>query len=168
MNWDQKMIKGKTLVHVDIDPTVIGRTWNSDVPLVGDCAAVLQALLNSNSRLRCAPGFLRTLLGGSKTKDLYFGDQLGPHGVGNPCLRAHKMGKGPAELTELVQHDWVGFAKSLGLEAERVTKPEDLGPAFAKALGSGKAYLLDIRCDKVFTTPVNPYSQAKKEWIDDD
>ena len=32
-------------IHIDIDPSSIGKTVKVDAPLVGDCAVVLQALL---------------------------------------------------------------------------------------------------------------------------
>jgi acetolactate synthase-1/2/3 large subunit len=46
--WDCKMLPGKALVHVDIEPQVIGRTWHTEVPLVGDCGTVLRQLLESD------------------------------------------------------------------------------------------------------------------------
>jgi acetolactate synthase-1/2/3 large subunit len=88
--------------------------------------------------------------------------------LGNVWLRAVKEGPGPAALTEIPLHDWAGFARSLGLAAATVHKPEDLAPAFQKALALGAPYLVDVRCDRRFTTPVTPYSQAKQAWVDDD
>jgi len=88
--------------------------------------------------------------------------------LGNVWLRAIKEGPGPAALTEIPLHDWAGFARSLGLAAATVNKPEELAPAFRKALTSGAPYLVDVRCDRKFTTPVTPYSQAKQAWVDDD
>jgi acetolactate synthase-1/2/3 large subunit len=88
--------------------------------------------------------------------------------LGNVWLRAVKEGPGPAALTEIPLHNWAGFARSLGLAAATVHKPEDLAPAFQKALALGAPYLVDVRCDRRFTTPVTPYSQAKQAWVDDD
>ena len=88
--------------------------------------------------------------------------------LGNVWLRASQEGPGPAGLTELPTHDWAGFARSLGLKAATVTAPADLEPAFQAALAAGAPYLLDVRCDRAFTTPVTPFNQAKKEWVDDD
>jgi acetolactate synthase-1/2/3 large subunit len=88
--------------------------------------------------------------------------------LGNVWLRARKEGPGPMSLTELPLHDWAGFARSLGLQAATVTKPEELAPVLAQALAAGVPFLVDVRCDKAFSTPVTPYSQAKKEWVDGD
>lgn len=87
--------------------------------------------------------------------------------LANVWLRAHGEGPIPGELTSLPTHDWAGFARSLGLQAETVDKPGDLSGAFARAHEANCAYLLDVRCGKEFTTPVTPYSEAKKHWIDD-
>jgi len=88
--------------------------------------------------------------------------------LGNVWLRARQEGPGPMHLTELPVHDWAGFARSLGLQAATVTKPGELAPVFAQALTAKVPFLVDARCDKAFSTPVTPYSQAKKEWVDDD
>ncbi|MGO9579815.1 MAG: thiamine pyrophosphate-dependent enzyme, partial [Desulfobaccales bacterium] len=88
--------------------------------------------------------------------------------LGNVWLRAHREGPGPAALAELPTHDWAGFAHSLGLQAATVMAPAELEPAFQAALAAGAPYLLDVRCDRAFTTPVTPYNQAKKEWVDND
>jgi len=88
--------------------------------------------------------------------------------LGNVWLRARQEGPGPMALTELPVHDWAGFARSLGLKAVTVTRPEELAPAFREALNANAPFLVDARCDKAFPTPVSPFSQAKKEWVDDD
>jgi acetolactate synthase I/II/III large subunit len=88
--------------------------------------------------------------------------------LGNVWLRAVKEGPGPAALTELPVHDWAGFARSLGLQAATVTTPAELAPACQAALDAGSPYLLDVRCDRSFATPVSPYSRAKQEWMDED
>jgi acetolactate synthase I/II/III large subunit len=88
--------------------------------------------------------------------------------LGNIWLRAHELGPGPAALTEIPTHDWAGFARSLGLQSATVKTPQQLALAFGDALEAAAPYLLDIRCDRSFATPVNPFSEAKKEWVDDD
>jgi acetolactate synthase-1/2/3 large subunit len=75
---------------------------------------------------------------------------------------------GPTALTEIPSHDWSGFARSLGLQAATVETPDQLAPAFRAALEAEAPYLLDIRCDRSFATPVSPFDEAKKEWVDDD
>ena len=86
--------------------------------------------------------------------------------LANVWLRAHQGGEVPSELTTLPLHDWAGFARSLGLQATTVERPEELAAAFAEASACPGPYLLDVRCDKRFTTPVTPYSNAKREWSD--
>jgi acetolactate synthase-1/2/3 large subunit len=88
--------------------------------------------------------------------------------LGNVWLRAHQLGPGPAALTEIPTHDWAGFGRSLGLQAATVETPDQLTPAFRVALEAEAPYLLDIRCDRYFATPVSPFDEAKKEWVDDD
>jgi acetolactate synthase I/II/III large subunit len=44
MQWDLSMLPSKALVHVETDPLLIGRTWASDVPLLGDAATFLERL----------------------------------------------------------------------------------------------------------------------------
>jgi acetolactate synthase-1/2/3 large subunit len=88
--------------------------------------------------------------------------------LGNVWLRARQLGPGPAALTEIPTHDWAGFARSLGLQSATIETPDRLGPAFDTALEAEAPYLLDVRCDGSFATPVNPFSEAKKEWVDAD
>ena len=45
--WDRKILPRRSLVHVDLDPKVIGRTWHAEVPLVGDCGEVLRNLMGA-------------------------------------------------------------------------------------------------------------------------
>jgi acetolactate synthase-1/2/3 large subunit len=280
--WDRKMLPARALIHVDLDPKVIGRTWHTEVPLVGDCGQVLRCLLeaepprlaglaatnperriwlerlrssgprhydeeNTNSEavpmhparvlrdLRRVMPRETVLLVDSGAHRAFCGHyweayeprtylsatNLGPMGwaipagigaklarperplvvvtgdgcmmmhgmeiqtasrygipvifvvinngaLGNVWLRASREGPGPAALTELPIHDWAGFARSLGLSAATVTTPGDLEPAFQAALAAGSPYLLDVRCDRTFRTPVTPYSQAKQEWTDNE
>jgi acetolactate synthase I/II/III large subunit len=88
--------------------------------------------------------------------------------LGNVWLRAAKEGPGPAALTEIPVHDFAGFARSLGLQAATVHRPEELQPAFETALAAGAPYLVDVRCDRSCPTPVTPYGRAKQAWVDDD
>ena len=279
--WDRKMLPRSALIHVDLDPKVIGRTWPTEVPLVGDCGQVLRGLLNAEphrlaavahtneerrtwvERLRASgpryydpehaysdavplhPARVIRALRRVVPRDTvlvvdsgahavfcahywdayeprtYLATKLGPMGwaipagigaklarpdrplvvvtgdgcmlmhgmeihtasryqipviflvinnsaLGNVWLRASRQGPGPANLTELPTRDWSGFARSLGLQAATVTAPADLEPAFQAALAAGAPYLLDVRCDRAFSTPVTPYDEAMQEWVDND
>ena len=43
--------------------------------------------------------------------------------------------------------DFVSVAKGFGIEARRIEKPEELGPACNEALASGQPWLLDVLVD---------------------
>lgn len=47
--WDRNMLPGRALVHVDVDPTVLGRTFHTHVPIVGDCRAALALMMEGGS-----------------------------------------------------------------------------------------------------------------------
>jgi acetolactate synthase I/II/III large subunit len=47
MQWDPKMLPSKALIHIEADPLLIGRTWASDVPVVGNAAEALHSLATS-------------------------------------------------------------------------------------------------------------------------
>lgn len=83
---------------------------------------------------------------------------------GNVWLRASKMGQGPADLTSLPDHDWATVAKGLGLNSLTVHEPQELAPAFQQALESNSAFLIDVKADKRFSTPVEPFSESIKSW----
>ena len=44
MQWDPKMLPSKALIHIDSDPLLIGRTWASEVAVVGNAGEALQRL----------------------------------------------------------------------------------------------------------------------------
>jgi acetolactate synthase-1/2/3 large subunit len=44
MQWDPKMLPSKALIHIDVDPLLIGRTWANDVPVVANAREALQRL----------------------------------------------------------------------------------------------------------------------------
>jgi len=80
--------------------------------------------------------------------------------LGNVWLRAHQLGPTPDELTRLPDHDWAGFAQSLGSRAETVRSPGDLAGAFERALQGEGPCLVDVKADKAFTTPVKDWASA--------
>jgi acetolactate synthase-1/2/3 large subunit len=88
--------------------------------------------------------------------------------LGNVYLRAKRMGAGPAALTSLPTHDWAGFARALGAQGATVEAPDQLAPAFEQALAANAPFVVDVRCGKDFPTPVTPWTQAAKEWMDND
>lgn len=280
--WDKKMLPGKALVHVDVDPTVIGRTFHTDVPVVGDCREALALMMEGGSarinRFRAGnqaraawlrqirstgpafydpenresaavplhPARVATALRRALPREAclavdsgahraffahyfraygprtYFtAANLGPMGwaipaavgikaalpdrpvacvtgdgcmlmhgmevataaryglhivfvvinnraLGNVWLRAIQEGEGPGALAELPSHDFAAFGRAMGARGLTVTEPDELEGAFAEALAGQGPCVVDVRCDRRFATPVSPFSQAKKEWVDEE
>jgi pyruvate dehydrogenase (quinone) len=68
-----------------------------------------------------------------------------------------------AESQRLPDVDYAGFANSLGLQGIYVDKPDDLGPAWERALAADRPTLLDVRTDPSIP-PIPPHAtfeQAK-------
>lgn len=278
MQWDPRMLPSKALIHVETDPLIIGRTWPSDVPVVGNPAEVLRRLTGLDdtaaldagradrqafletvraagprifgsedmrsdaapmhparvvSELRAAfpdDGVLCVDSGAHRAWFAEYWDvrqplthfsltNLGPmggaiplgigaklarperplmvatgdgcmlmHGMefhtaaregipmivavmnnrsyGNIYFRASKMGPGPEHLTDIPGIDWVGFARSMGGDGERVDDPADIAAAVGRGLDTGGPYLLDLDVDKTRPTPVAPWRERQKEWED--
>jgi acetolactate synthase-1/2/3 large subunit len=72
---------------------------------------------------------------------------------GNPQLRAKKIGVFEENALKLPVHDWAKVAEGLGVTGITVDQPEDLAPAFKKALALKKPVLIDIRTGN-YPTPV--------------
>ncbi|MCP3802883.1 thiamine pyrophosphate-requiring protein [Allokutzneria sp. A3M-2-11 16] len=72
-------------------------------------------------------------------------------------LRA--MGGAPKfeESQVLPELDYAGLARSLGLEGISVDKPEDVGPAWDRALATDRPIVLDVRCDPE-VPPIPPHA----------
>jgi pyruvate dehydrogenase (quinone) len=75
------------------------------------------------------------------------------------------MGGAPkfVESQALPEVDYAGFAASLGLVSFAVDKPEDIGPAWDRALAADRPAVLDVRCDPNMP-PIPPHAtfeQAK-------
>ncbi len=280
MQWDRRMLPAKALIHIDVDPLVIGRTWASEVPVVGNAGEALRQLaalkepaaLDGGRAMRreflaqiraqgprqynvedtksdavpmhparvvaelrsaypdngvlCvnsgahrawfaeywdvrAPGTHFSLtnfgpMGGAIP--LGIGAKLAQperplmvatgdgcmlmHGMeihtaarekiplvialmnnqsyGNIYYRAAKMGPGPERLTDILGIDWVAFARSMGGDGERIERPGDIAAAVRRALGATGPYLLDLRIDKTYPTPVKVWRERQQEWEDND
>ncbi|HVW44799.1 MAG TPA: thiamine pyrophosphate-requiring protein [Amycolatopsis sp.] len=72
-------------------------------------------------------------------------------------LRA--MGGAPKfeESQSLPEFSYADFARSLGFESIAVDEPDQLGPAWDRALAAGRPALLDVRCDPE-TPPIPPHA----------
>jgi acetolactate synthase-1/2/3 large subunit len=84
--------------------------------------------------------------------------------LGNVWLRASKMGKFQGDLVALPDHDWAGFARSLGVAAATATRPEELQGVFSQALSANRPFLIDVKADRQYATPVEPFKAAVTAW----
>jgi acetolactate synthase-1/2/3 large subunit len=84
--------------------------------------------------------------------------------LGNVWLRAHQYGALPAELTSIPDHDWAGFARSLGAQGFTVREPAELADTFSKALAAGTTALIDVKADKNCPTPVYDFNAGARAW----
>ena len=70
----------------------------------------------------------------------------------------------PDELTSLPDHDWAGFARSLGAQGITVEDPDQLEAAFGKALAADTTVVIDVKTDKDCVTPVYDFKAAAAAW----
>lgn len=282
MQWDRRMLPSRALVHVERDPLLVGRTWPSDVPVVGDAATVLDRLADVDgaaaagleagratrreflervrkggprvyreedtrrdavpmhparvvTELRSAFPDDAVLCVDSGAHRAWFAEywpvrtpgshlsltNLAPMGGGIPlgigaklarpehpllvatgdgCMlmhgmelhtaaregvaviiavmnnraygniwyRAHELGPGPERLTDIPGIDWVGFARAMGADGEVVEQPDQIAGAVDRGLRSEGPYLLDLRVDKTYPTPVGVWRDRQLEWEDNE
>ena len=84
--------------------------------------------------------------------------------LGNVWLRARQYGDLPAELTSIPDHDWAGFARSLGAQGFTVRDPGELDGVFQKALAAGTTAVIDVKADKNCPTPVYDFNAGARAW----
>jgi len=84
--------------------------------------------------------------------------------LGNVWLRAREFGPIPAELTRIPDHDWAGFARSLGAQGFTVADPAELEDTYRQALAAEGPVLIDVKTDKDFPTPVYDFSARARAW----
>jgi acetolactate synthase-1/2/3 large subunit len=90
------------------------------------------------------------------------------HSYGNIWFRAAELGPGPERLTDIAGVDWVGFARSMGADGERVEEPGAIAAAVERGLAAPGPYLLDLVTDKTYPTPVAAWRERVHSWHDDD
>ena len=66
-----------------------------------------------------------------------------------------------AESQTLPSVDYAAWAASLGLQAIAVDKPDDIGPAWDRALAADRPTLLDVRCDPN-VPPIPPHATLEQ------
>jgi acetolactate synthase I/II/III large subunit len=89
---------------------------------------------------------------------------LNNQALGNVWLRAHQEGTLPAELTTIPDHDWAGFARSLGAKGMTVDDPAALAAAFTQALATESTVVIDVKADKDCPTPVYDFTAGARAW----
>ena len=75
--------------------------------------------------------------------------------LGTIRMRQEREYPGRVSGTDLVNPDFVAFAKAFGAHAERVERTEDFPAAFERAQRAGVAALIELRMDPRQITPVN-------------
>jgi len=78
---------------------------------------------------------------------------------GNPKLRADGFSPEAGELTDIVDHNWAGFAESLGLKGFTVDEPSALVNVYQNALDSDTSVLIDIKCG-LYSTPTKVFDET--------
>lgn len=87
---------------------------------------------------------------------------------GNIWFRASKISPRAERLTDIPGIDWVGFARSMGADGERVEQPAQIPAAVARGLAASRPYLLDLIIDKTYPTPVGVWRERQQQWEDND
>ncbi len=44
MSWDPRLAPSKCLIHINIDPTQIGKNYRADIPLIGDARTIVDEI----------------------------------------------------------------------------------------------------------------------------
>ena len=78
-------------------------------------------------------------------------------------IRMHQERNYPGRVsgTELHNPDFAAYAKAFGGYGETVTRTEDFGPAFDRAVASGKPAILEIQVDPQALTPIKTLDQIR-------
>ncbi len=79
-------------------------------------------------------------------------------------IRMHQEREYPGRVsgTDLVNPDFVAFAKAYGGHGELVEKTEDFGPAYERARASGKPAIIEVKLDPEAITPARTLTQIRE------
>ncbi|XUY25922.1 thiamine pyrophosphate-binding protein [Agrobacterium sp. rho-8.1] len=79
-------------------------------------------------------------------------------------IRMHQEREYPGRVsgTDLVNPDFVAFAKAYGGHGELVEKTEDFGPAYERARASGKPAIIEVKLDAEAITPARTLTQIRE------
>ncbi|MCJ8518447.1 acetolactate synthase-1/2/3 large subunit [Pseudorhizobium tarimense] len=80
-------------------------------------------------------------------------------------IRMHQEREYPGRVsaTDLVNPDFVAFAKAYGGHGELVEKTEDFAPAFERARASGKPAIIEVKLDSEAITPTRTLTQIREK-----
>lgn len=80
-------------------------------------------------------------------------------------IRMHQERDYPGRVsaTDLVNPDFVAFAKAYGGHGELVEKTADFGPAFERARASGKPAIIEVKLDAEAITPARTLTQIREK-----
>ncbi|RWX78510.1 thiamine pyrophosphate-binding protein [Neorhizobium lilium] len=78
-------------------------------------------------------------------------------------IRMHQEREYPGRVsgTDLVNPDFVAYAKAFGGYGELVEKTEEFGPAYVRARASGKPSIIEVRLDPEAITPARTLTQIR-------
>jgi len=79
-------------------------------------------------------------------------------------IRMHQEREYPGRVsgTDLVNPDFVAFAKAYGGHGELVEKTGDFGPAYERARASGKPAIIEVKLDPEAITPARTLTQIRE------
>lgn len=80
-------------------------------------------------------------------------------------IRMHQEREYPGRVsaTDLINPDFVAYARAFGGHGELVDKTEDFAPAFQRARESGKPAIIEIRLDAEAITPTRTLTQIREK-----
>jgi len=78
---------------------------------------------------------------------------------GNPKLRSGGFSAEAEEITDIIDHNWAGFAESLGLIGLTAHRPDELAGIFETALKLNTTVLIDIKCG-LYQTPTKVFDET--------
>ena len=67
--------------------------------------------------------------------------------------------------TDLCNPDFVRYAQSFGLHAERVERSDDFAPALQRALGAGGSALIELAIEPEILTPRATLSELREKAL---
>ncbi|MFB9951759.1 thiamine pyrophosphate-binding protein [Rhizobium puerariae] len=80
-------------------------------------------------------------------------------------IRMHQEREYPGRVsaTDLVNPDFVAYAKAFGGHGELVEKTEEFGPAYLRARASGKPAIIEVKLDPEAITPARTLTQIREK-----